>query len=191
MRRRLQTTRVTLREARLPSAAENTELNYRTRITTDRQETATTIRLASIFTLVFIACGFGIRLFAILPLAWGLTVLGLLAAIMLGTAYAKFLQSRPPWSDIGVVPGICRGVRPVRRDHLRADAERCVPHPLRARGRRDRRVRAPRHKTNLLLDERQRTDSAPDGQALATILAALRSRRGRRRGGARRFRPIG
>ena len=101
MRRRLQTTRVTLREARLPSAAENTELNYRTRITTDRQETATTIRLASIFTLVFIACGFGIRLFAILPLAWGLTVLGLLAAIMLGTAYAKFLQSRPPWSDIG------------------------------------------------------------------------------------------
>src|SRR5512135_1898965 len=101
MRRRAATTRVTLREEQLPKSAENTELNYRTRITTDRQDTATTFRLVSILTLVFIACGFGIRLFTILPLVWGLTVLGLLAAVMLGVAYVKFLQTRPPWSNIG------------------------------------------------------------------------------------------
>src|SRR4051794_38715051 len=101
MRRRLATTRVTLQEKFLPPSAERTELNYRTRVTTDRQDTATTIRLVSILTLIFIATGFGVRLFGILPLAWGIGILGILAAVMLGIAYAKFLQRRPPWSDIG------------------------------------------------------------------------------------------
>ena len=100
MRRRLARTRVSLQPEYLPSSAENTELNYRTRVTTGRRDTATTLRLVSILTLLFIAIAFIIRLFTILPLGWGMTVLGLFAGGMLGLAYAKFLQVRPPWSAI-------------------------------------------------------------------------------------------
>jgi hypothetical protein len=95
---------VTVEPHRYPpesQGGENTELNYRTRVTTDRQDTATTLRLVSILTLTFIVIGFGIRLIEILPGRSGLWILFIAGIAMLFAAYAKFLQKRPPWSDIG------------------------------------------------------------------------------------------
>ena len=58
MRRRLVNTRVTLQAGRLPeSAADGAELP--TQVTTWRQDSATTVRLASLVTLLFIVIGFG------------------------------------------------------------------------------------------------------------------------------------
>jgi hypothetical protein len=101
MRRRLLNTRVTLETHRYPSSQEFTELDYRTRVTTDRQDDARLFRLISIATLIFIAVGFAVRLLSILPPAWGLWILFLAAVAMLVRSYAKFLQKRPPWLDIG------------------------------------------------------------------------------------------
>lgn len=106
MRRRLATTRDTLQEHLLPATAENTELNYRTRITTDWQDTATLIRLASILTLNCIAIGFGIRLLTILPVDWGVGLLIALAVLMAAVAYARFLQYRPPRTSLAWAAGL-------------------------------------------------------------------------------------
>lgn len=104
MRRRLRNTRVTLETHRYPKEShggEFTELDYRTRVTSDRQDDARLLRLISIATLIFIAVGFAVRLLGILPTTWGLRILFLAAVAMLVRSYAKFLQKRPPWLDIG------------------------------------------------------------------------------------------
>jgi hypothetical protein len=100
MRRRLANTRVTLQSGDLPGSPESTELNYRTNVTTPRQDAATTVRLASIVTLAFIVIGFGLRLLTVLPLYVSVPLIAGVAAILLGIAYAKFLQRRPATSDL-------------------------------------------------------------------------------------------
>ena len=58
MRRRAAQSRITLElKDQLRKRAERTELNYRTRVTTDQQDAATTVRLLSILTLLFIVGG--------------------------------------------------------------------------------------------------------------------------------------
>jgi hypothetical protein len=98
VRRRLANTRVTLQA--VPDFAANTELNYRTQVTTRRQDRATTLRLASIVTLTFIVIGFGLRLLTILPVIVSTPLFIALFVVMLGYAYAKFLQKRPATSDL-------------------------------------------------------------------------------------------
>lgn len=100
MRRRLANTRVTLQPGKLPPSVESTELNYRTNVTTTRQDEATTLRLASIVTLAFIVVGFGLRLLTVLPLYVSIPLITGFAFVSLGYAYAKFLQKRPATSDL-------------------------------------------------------------------------------------------
>ena len=100
MRRRLVNTRVTLQAGKLPESAERTELNYRTQVTTWKQDSATTVRLASLVTLLFIVIGFGLRLLTLLPQVVSTPLFIGLVLFVLGGAYAKFLQKRPATSDL-------------------------------------------------------------------------------------------
>lgn len=95
MRRRAATSRITLQAAALPKSAENTELNYRTCITTPAQDTATTVRLVSIATLFFIVIGFGLRLLTILPVIVSGPIVAVLAVAFLVLAYVRFLKEMP------------------------------------------------------------------------------------------------
>jgi hypothetical protein len=94
MRRRLKDTRVTIQSKALPPSAYTTGLNYRTRVTTPARDAATTLRLVSIVTLLFIVVGFGLRIIAILPLAIGVPLFVLIAVGLLGTAYWRFITRR-------------------------------------------------------------------------------------------------
>jgi TraM recognition site of TraD and TraG len=95
MRRRTATTRITLQAHALPETAENTELNYRTCVTTSRQDTATTVRLLSIVTLAFIVIGVGLRLLSILPPIISGPIVGIVVVVMLVRAYFRFLKEMP------------------------------------------------------------------------------------------------
>lgn len=96
MRRRSAQSRITLElKGKLRQQAERTELNYRTRITTDRQDAATTIRLLSLLTLVFIVVGFTLRLLPFLPFWASGPLLGILLAATLVLAYRQFLRGMP------------------------------------------------------------------------------------------------
>ena len=94
MRRRLKDTRVTIQATELPASAHATGLNYRTRVTTPRQDNATTFRLVSIVTLIFIAVGFGLRLIGALPLLVSVPLFVILFASLVGTAYWRFITRR-------------------------------------------------------------------------------------------------
>ena len=94
MRRRLKDTRVTIQATALPPSAHVTGLNYRTRVTTHRQDNETTFRLVSIVTLLFIVVGFGLRLVAALPLIVSVPLFFLLITGLVGTAYWRFITKR-------------------------------------------------------------------------------------------------
>ncbi len=105
MRRRVATSRVTfqkaaLQKAKLHKSAEQTELNYRTCVTTSAQDNATTFRLASIATLIFIVVGFGLRLIAVLPLVVSVPLFFLLFLGMMAAAYWKFLREMPSTEEL-------------------------------------------------------------------------------------------
>jgi hypothetical protein len=100
MRRRVATSRITLRAEALPKSAEFTELNYRTCVTTPEQDRDTTIRLASIVTLLFIVIGFGLRVLASLPYLVSVPLFVLLFVGLLALAYWKFLQERPSAEEL-------------------------------------------------------------------------------------------
>ena len=94
MRRRLKDTRVTIQATALPASAHATGLNYRTRVTTPARDAATTLRLVSIVTLLFIVVGFGLRLIGALPLLVSVPLFTLLFFGLLGTAYWRFITRR-------------------------------------------------------------------------------------------------
>lgn len=100
MRRRLANTRVTLQQGKLPASAERTELNYRTQVTTPRQDAATTLRLASVVTLAFMVIGFVLRMLTILPPFLSVPLIATCVLVPLGYAYAKFIQRRPATPDL-------------------------------------------------------------------------------------------
>lgn len=94
MRRRAKHTRVTIQADALPESAYSTGLNYRTRVTTPGMDAATTFRLVSIVTLLFIVVGFGLRLISALPLFVSIPLFVLIAVYLLGTAYWRFITRR-------------------------------------------------------------------------------------------------
>lgn len=95
MRRRAATSRLTLQEQLLPKSAERTELNYRTCVTTAKQDAATTIRLISTVTIAFIVIGFGLRAIQIIPYWVGGPIVGILFVATLVLAYFRFLKELP------------------------------------------------------------------------------------------------
>ena len=96
MRRRAAQSRVTLElKNELRKQAEKTELNYRTRVTTLAQDAATTVRLLSILTLLFIVVGITLRLLPFLPLWASGPLLGILFIGALVLAYRRFLRGMP------------------------------------------------------------------------------------------------
>lgn len=94
MRRRLKNTRVTVQAKALPASAYATGLNYRTLVTTPGRDAATTLRLVSIVTLLFIAVGFGLRIISILPLVASVPLFAIIAVGLLGTSYWRFITRR-------------------------------------------------------------------------------------------------
>ena len=110
MRRRLKDTRVTIQAKALPSSAHVTGLNYRTQVTTPGRDAATTFRLVSIVTLLFIVVGFGLRLISILPLVASVPLFVIIAACLLGTAYWRFITRRFALTHVALsvaVIGVC------------------------------------------------------------------------------------
>lgn len=96
MRRRAAQSRITLElKGKLREQAEKTELNYRTRVTTDPQDAATTVRLLSILTLLFIVVGFTLRLLTVLPVMASGPLFLILLGWMLWLAYRQFLRGMP------------------------------------------------------------------------------------------------
>jgi hypothetical protein len=104
MRRRLATARTTIQPQALPPTAANTQLNYRTRVTTTGQDAATTVRLVSVLTLSFIGTAVGIRLLTLIPTYISLPIFALLMLGSLLSAYAKFLQGLPTTAELIAVP---------------------------------------------------------------------------------------
>ena len=102
MRRRLKDTRVTIQANELPESAYSTGLNYRTRVTTPEKDNATTFRLVSIVTLLFIVVGFGLRLIAALPLIVSIPFFVVLIVGLVGTAYWRFITRRFALTHLGL-----------------------------------------------------------------------------------------
>lgn len=100
MRRRAATTRLTLQEQYLPKSAEHTELNYRTCVTSARQDAATTIRLISTVTIAFLVIGFGLRAIQIIPYWVSGPFVGILFVATLVLAYFRFLKELPSVAEL-------------------------------------------------------------------------------------------
>src|SRR3954463_13465981 len=96
MRRRLRTTRVAIRPWELPDSAYATGLNYRTRITKPHQDDLRTARLVSGLTVSFVAVGFLLGALSILPASARVSLFLLLTFALLGIAYTRFINPRPP-----------------------------------------------------------------------------------------------
>jgi hypothetical protein len=104
MRRRLATTRIVIQAEALPPSAENTQLNYRTRVTTKGQDAARTIRLVSVVTLNFIVIAFGLRILTLVPYFVSVPFFVCLIVLSLTAAYSKFLKGRPSAGNLIAVP---------------------------------------------------------------------------------------
>ena len=104
MRRRAAQSRITLElKDQLRKRAERTELNYRTRVTTDQQDAATTVRLLSILTLLFIVVGFTLRLLTVLPVQASGPLFLIFLLWMLWLAHRQFLRGMPSGFELLLV----------------------------------------------------------------------------------------
>ena len=102
MRRRLATTRVPIRSKALPKSAVATGLNYRTNVTTPRQDGMTTARFVLVVTTAFIAIAFLLRLVSLLPNSAIVSLFIFVAIDVLGIAYARFITKRPTFEHLSL-----------------------------------------------------------------------------------------
>lgn len=102
MRRRLRTSRVTVRPEYLPDSRETTELNYHTCMSTPHQDAITTLRLAAIATTQFLAAAFVIRFVGFIPYYYIASILTLFVFWYLYGALVAFRIGEPVTPTIAV-----------------------------------------------------------------------------------------
>jgi len=100
MRRRLATTRVPIQSKALPESAFATGLNYRTKVTTQRQDEVITARLILVVTTASVAVAFGLRILTLLPYSASTSLFVFVALDLLGLTYWRFITKKPPLTHL-------------------------------------------------------------------------------------------